>query len=274
MQPSAEGKVGVFRELIEEGQKYDYRAFADFRSGYPSSYKPAYLAWQTRVANAIRRAFADDSAPVRVLNSALQRPIFGNGPDVYDQCRSGLRKALELAVEILEDDRFGEQALDSAPEHIEDVPIPSNRVFIVHGHDEASKTSLELFLRDIGLKPIVLHREADEGQTIIEKFERHSDVGYAFILLTPDEVTYLAAEESRDDASRTKERRARPNVIFEFGFFVGRLGRARVCCLYRGDVTLPSDVSGLLYKKFDRSIEEVAYGILKELHAVGYEVKL
>jgi predicted nucleotide-binding protein with TIR-like domain len=95
----------------------------------------------------------------------------------------------------------------------------TNKVFVVHGRDDAAKTALEVFLRELGLDPIVLHRQADEGQTVIEKFERNSNVGYAFILLTPDEVAYLAEEETKPDAERKKEKRARPNVIFEFGYW-------------------------------------------------------
>jgi predicted nucleotide-binding protein len=148
----------------------------------------------------------------------------------------------------------------------------NKKVFVVHGHDEIAKTNLEVFLHEIGLEPIVLHRQADEGLTVIEKFEKHADVGYAFIILTPDEIAYLAKEEWLTDDKRKKEHRARPNVIFEFGYFVGKLGRSRVCCIYTGDVTLPSDVNGLIYKKFERSVEEVAYGITKDLKASGYDV--
>jgi len=153
-----------------------------------------------------------------------------------------------------------------------DINVKSLKVFVVHGHDETAKTSLEVFLREIGLEPIVLHRQADEGLTIIEKFEKHSDVGYAFILLTPDEIAYICSEDRKPDAERKKEFRARPNVIFEFGYFVGKLGRSKVCCLYTGKVTLPSDVSGVIYKKYENSIEEVAYSILKDLKASGYKV--
>lgn len=148
----------------------------------------------------------------------------------------------------------------------------SKKVFVVHGHDEVAKTNLEVFLNEIGLQPIVLHRQTDEGLTVIEKFEKHSDVGYAFILLTPDDVAYLKADEAKNDKDRKKELRARPNVIFEFGYFVGKLGRSRVCCLYTGNVTLPSDVNGMIYKKFNASIDEVAYSIIKDLKASGYSV--
>lgn len=115
----------------------------------------------------------------------------------------------------------------------------TKKVFVVHGHDEIVKTNLGVFLREIGLEPVVLHRQADE---------------------------------SEEDNARQKEFRARPNVIFEFGYFVGKLGRSRVCCLYTGDVSLPSDVSGMIYKKFTNGIEEVAYSIIKDLKASGYAI--
>lgn len=146
----------------------------------------------------------------------------------------------------------------------------TKKVFVVHGRDEVAKTTLELFILEMGLEPVVLHRQADEGLTLIEKFEKHSDVGYAFILLTPDEVAYLSTEDELADSERKKERRARPNVIFEFGFFVGKLGRAKVCCLYTGEVTLPSDLNGLVYKRYVANVEEVGISIQRDLKAAGY----
>jgi len=80
------------------------------------------------------------------------------------------------------------------------------------------------------------------------------------------------AEAGKPEAERKTEVRARPNVIFEFGYFVGKLGRSRFCCLYTGNVSLPSDVSGMIYKKYEKSIEEVAYSVIKDLKASGYRV--
>ena len=142
----------------------------------------------------------------------------------------------------------------------------------MHGHDSALKTDLERFLREIRLEPVVLHRQPDQGATIIEKFEKHSDVGFAFILLTPDEIAYTSDQEGRADSERTKELRARPNVIFEFGYFVARLGRNRVCALVKGDTSIPSDLSGLVYKRIVDLIDPQAYSIIRELRAAGYEI--
>ena len=148
-----------------------------------------------------------------------------------------------------------------------------NTVFVVHGHDTELKNDVELFLRKINLNPIVLHRKPDEGQTIIEKFEKHSNVSYAIILLTPDDIGCNTDEFQKNEDERELEYRARQNVIFEFGFFVGRLTRKNVCCIYKKGVKLPSDLDGLIYKEVDKTVEEVGIGLMEELKIAGLKVK-
>jgi predicted nucleotide-binding protein len=138
----------------------------------------------------------------------------------------------------------------------------------VHGHDDGAKHELDRFLAEIGLEPVILDRHPDQGQTILEKFEKHSSVGYAIALLTPDDST------QPDGAGARVEQRARQNVIFELGFFLGELGRRRVCCLYRRGVTLPSDIHGLIYKEFRDHVSEVKWDLIKELRAAGYKIAL
>ena len=41
-------------------------------------------------------------------------------------------------------------------------------------------------------------------------------------------------------------------MVFELGFFVGRLGRDRVCLLRRSDTEMPSDLHGVLYVPLDQ----------------------
>lgn len=87
--------------------------------------------------------------------------------------------------------------------------------------------------------------------TIIEKFEYYaSDCAFAFILMTPDD-----RGGSKNDSD--SQWRARQNVILELGWFMARLGRERVVILYSGELEIPSDISGVLYLKFDTSISEV-----------------
>lgn len=266
---SMEDTKNKIERLIEDGEKFTYENFSTKGEyGYPNAFTPDWVAWRTRAKNLISQTFGDNSAPLDMLDAGLMVHVIGNGDDKFQQSKSYILGALKAASKIVEEDTFGELAGSGR----RSPGARSNRVFVVHGHDENSKTELEVLLGELGLEPIVLHRKPDEGQTIIEKFEKYSDVGYAFILLTPDEVAYLVDQEKLPDAERDKERRARPNVIFEFGYFVGRLRRANVCCLYTGDVTLPSDVSGVIYKKFTSAISEVAYDIMKELKARGYKL--
>ena len=234
--------------------------------------KNNYSKWDSFNSELLRRIFTTDEAAMEydywgVMAVSMYEESLGEKiADTYKDIDKKIHR-LDSLIERLELIPLAGQV---SPVATASQPTPqprSKKVFVVHGHDEVAKTSLEVFLHEIGLEPIVLHRQADEGLTVIEKFEKHSDVGYAFILLTPDEVAYVVAEAGKPEAERKIEVRARPNVIFEFGYFVGKLGRSRVCCLYTGNVSLPSDVSGMIYKKYEKSIEEVAYSVIKDLRA-------
>jgi predicted nucleotide-binding protein len=207
----------------------------------------------------------------RLVEDGLRILTDGNARDRFEIAKATILKALHLTKDSVTDDAFGE--LRTTPSKATS-PALSNRIFVVHGHDHALKTDVERFLRELHLEPVVLHRQPDRGMTLIEKFEQHSDVGYALILLTPDDVAYPAESESLPDADTPKERRARQNVIFEFGFFVAKLGRDRVCCLYKSGVKLPSDLTGLIYKEVGASIDAQAFSIIRELKAAGYKINL
>jgi predicted nucleotide-binding protein len=143
----------------------------------------------------------------------------------------------------------------------------SNKVFIVHGHDSHSKNELSTFLFQLGLQPIILHDQPNEGRTILQKFKDHSsDVRYAFVLLTPDDT-------GKDETEEDYKLRARQNVILELGFFIGKLGENRVCGLCKGEIEIPSDLLGILFLKFKESIQERKFEIVQELEAAGYNIK-
>lgn len=149
----------------------------------------------------------------------------------------------------------------------------SNSVFIVHGKDNVSKLELARMLEKLGFAPIILSEQPDKGRTIIEKLEHETiDIGFVFVILTPDDVGM--ERELYEKKTDGLCYRARQNVILELGYFVGKIGRSRICCLYKGDVELPSDIHGVVYKQFDKSIEECFRGIIDELKAAGYEIRL
>jgi predicted nucleotide-binding protein len=153
----------------------------------------------------------------------------------------------------------------------------SKSILVVHGRDDKPKLELARMLEKLGLHPIILSEEADRGRTIIEKLEDETiDIGYAFVILTPDDLALpnTLSLLSPLPPELPFKHRARQNVILELGYLIGKIGRKRVCCLYKGDIELPSDIHGVLYKKFEKSVEECYRGILEELKAAGYEIKL
>lgn len=122
----------------------------------------------------------------------------------------------------------------------------SRKVFVVHGHDNEAKESTARFLEKLGLQPIILHEQPSSGRTVIEKFESYaSDIAFAVVLLTPDDIGTVATSPA------TLTARARQNVVMELGYFMGRLSRVRVCALHKGGVELPSDYQGVIYIEMD-----------------------
>lgn len=116
--------------------------------------------------------------------------------------------------------------------------------FIIHGHNELRKLEVARFIEnDLGLKSIILHEKPNQGKTIIEKFENYSSVDFAVAIWTGDDEGKSKTEDLLKD-------RARQNVIFETGYFIGKLGREYVIVLFESGVEIPSDYSGVIFINF------------------------
>lgn len=137
----------------------------------------------------------------------------------------------------------------------------SNKVFIVHGHAEAVNQEVARTIEKLGLEAIILREQPNSGKTIIEKFEEYAkDVNFAVILLTAD-----------DKIEGVETFRARQNVIFEMGYFMGALGRHNVMCMLQENVEKPGDIDGVVYTMIDKA-GVWKYSLVKELKACGYNV--
>lgn len=182
--------------------------------------------------------------------------------------QAGLKQAERVLAEAIEEAAIGlpsEQATSigrGARPHREH----RNKAFIVHGHDDASRETLARFLERLGIEAIVLHEQPTGGRTIIEKLEHYSDVDFAIVLLTPDDV-------GGESTSATQQPRARQNVVLELGYFVGKLGRQHVCALYQGPLELPSDYLGVGYVPLDQG-GGWRLQLAKELRTAGFTVDM
>ena len=142
------------------------------------------------------------------------------------------------------------------------IPL-SNKIFIVHGHDNGAKSEVARFLEKIGFEAIILHEQANQGKTIIEKIDVYGNVGFAVVLLTPDDEGCTKGENLSP--------RARQNVILELGYFIGRLGRDKVCALKKGDVEIPSDFMGVVWENMDQN-GAWKQSLARELNAAGHNI--
>jgi predicted nucleotide-binding protein len=206
---------------------------------------------ESNVRNTIREIFGERSPqfrenehfeihkgiPVAGANFVQHQSWFLNGIPPAITFLQGLISHLEEQKEFA-------TVATSAPS-VSKVSQPSRRIFIVHGHDGEAKEATARFLTNLDFEPIILHEQVNGGRALIEKFEKYSDVAFAVVLLTPDDV---GAKKDQPGATRP---RPRQNVVLELGFFLGQLGRGKVCPLVKGDIELPSDYDGVAYVQMD-----------------------
>lgn len=242
-----------------------------------------FKRWWRSTEIAITNTFGDESRHIQEFYnidyfSSFASPPPGEEDKTYLR---GLKSATALLQSMIEEvEEYWEEDTEAAKvlkklklqqpgedRKKEHQPLPNTReVFVIHGRDEAAKQKVARFLEKLDLTPVILHEQPNQGQTIIEKFEQHAQVGFAVALLTPDDGGALQGE-----AEHIKPR-ARQNVVFELGYFLGRLGRKRVCALVKGeDLERPSDYAGVVYIPLDD------YGgwekkLVKELKEAGFEI--
>jgi predicted nucleotide-binding protein len=208
--------------------------------------------------NRYRSAADLEPAPVLRMTPdwiAVRGGGYDDGVDIHE-LQSGIADRQRRAIALLEGAIGG---LQEEMEHVPPEPsvqseyeqpqrdITSSKLFLVHGRDDVTKNEVALFLRAIGLEPVILHLRPNGGRHLLTKFREESEgADFAVVLMTPD-------DEGGPAGASDRQPRARQNVVFELGFFIGKLGPARVAALLKGDVEKPSDFEGIAYIPFDSS---------------------
>jgi predicted nucleotide-binding protein len=231
-------------------------------------------AWWAVTERCLEKAFGSGAKEVDRVASVGERMSFPmNASDAW--WNNARREAMNAKVTML---RALQSALQSEADELlltKPVVVPAKpqasakrAVFLVHGHDERYLHETENFLRKLKLSVIILRDQANQGRTIIEKFEDHAgEAGFAVVLLTPDDLG-----RSKAEASDVLRPRARQNAVMELGWFLAKLGRSHVCALHSGHVELPSDFAGVLYVSLDDGTWK--YLLAKELRAAGLPVDM
>jgi predicted nucleotide-binding protein len=227
-----------------------------------------FESWDSTVASWLDEEHPGTGLSAEWSSLGHSSMVFGSSyydsPQVWQAFRNGVQKRMEwlsrLPTKLNNMDRKNEEELNRNA-------LGSDKVFVVHGQDEAAKHKVARFLEKLRLRPIILNEQLNKGRTIIEKFEEYSDVSFAIVLLTPDDIGGLAVTEE------PQKPRARQNVILELGYFLGRLDRKRVAALFQGNIELPSNFLGVLYIQFDPG-DAWKLPLAKEMKAAGLPIDL
>ena len=227
--------------------------------------KDDFNSWRSYMSEFLKQAFDNPENEYKESFDSAGVPLMYTNLTDFHQVAIDELKAKILNLRNLK------QKLELIPCEVKEdmntvIKCDSKRIFIVHGHDTALKETVARILEKLDLNPIILHEQKNNGKTIIEKFESNADnCGFAVILLTADDWGYPI--EKNDNSKR---HRARQNVVFEMGFFMGKLGRDRVFLLLDNDVEKPGDLDGIIYHPTNN--ETWKYDLVKELKSSGYNV--
>ena len=227
-----------------------------------SSSDARFQAWKSKAERFLIRKYGKDSYEhdrfTKTYFSLLAYTLGTPESDFIRACQKGLKTTQAIFQTYL--DEMGEE---DAPAPTTVQPVNYARVFIVHGHDGELKQSVARIVEKQGIEAIILTEQVNQGKTIIEKFESYSNVGGAICLFTADDI-------GRANAEFSDHSRARQNVVFETGSFIGKLGRDHIVILSDNGIEMPSDLSGIVYT----NTGNWQFELLKELKSMGYEIDL
>lgn len=225
-----------------------------------SSSDSDFKAWKTDVQLCLSGLYGEKSIQLRNFNNRPFSPmvIVGNTDwhEPYVRDLETTKKEFERYIGDFED--------EYAKDNVKQNKTPNNKVFIVHGHDGELKEKVARRLEQQGIEAIILSEKANRGRTIIEKIEAYSDVHVAIALFTQDDFG-VAKEEKGNEKYR-----ARQNVVFEAGYFMGYLGRENTIIVVDENVEIPGDLSGMVYTTKDNW----EFEMLKELNAAGMKIDM
>jgi predicted nucleotide-binding protein len=239
-----------------------------------SDFRARYLSWESRTAAVLEASFTVSG----FMTSSPKDEFTGTAISLLDLKIAATTIPLERLPEVISDIREKIRVLDAIDDRLDVYqPIPSHQkdsspdlanapIFLVHGRDLARRETVRRFLETVTDRAVVvLAEQPNRGQDVLGKLLSHAQqAAFAVVLLTADDIGGLNGGELSP--------RARQNVVFELGLFIGLLGRDKVAALNESTVELPTDFSGVAYIPVNG--ESWAMELARELKAAGIEVSL
>lgn len=225
-----------------------------------TSFSDEFKIWHGKCNRLLVNYYGNDSIEVKeFINIKFQCALIDNEQQRL-WCRNGLKTAKGMFESLLEDmEEESDNTVSTSSKELQ-----TDKVFIVHGHDEVLKTKLSRLVEQQGIKPIILHEQDNLGKTIIEKIEHYGNsVGAAIVIFTPDDT-------GKSNNESEYKNRARQNVVFEAGYFLGYLGRDRIIPIVSDNsIELPGDLQGVVYTG-----DMWQFKVISELKAMGFNVDM
>lgn len=227
---------------------------------------PSWRGLKNTIRITVANIFGDPSPQMKDFQSVVK------GVELYEDSNYWGEHAVQQIVSLMNQfiSEVTQYWTDDVPHPKEqsgqsgkNIPTISNKVFIVHGHNHGVLNTVSRFIEKLGLEAIILQEQARRGNTIIEMLEKHSEVSYAIVILSPDDLGAAVLEKDHLNY------RARQNVILELGFFIGKLGRKNTSAIVVEEIEIPSDYHGILYIKFDTG-NAWKLALAKELREAGF----
>jgi predicted nucleotide-binding protein len=136
-----------------------------------------------------------------------------------------------------------------------------NQVLLIHGRDIETTQAVASYIERLGLEVVMSDQLKDRQFDIFA-----AEVVFAVVLLTADDPV---VSKSEADVTRFH---ASPHVIYELGFFRGKLGYKRVCVLFESNpdksIELPTESFRVLYIPLD-SIGNWKPSLAKQMQEAG-----
>ena len=244
-------------ELIKESEQHSFHNNCyNSEYGIYSKAGVQLQSWVAECEDLILNYYGRESSPWKIYERVDIRHLNGYEKEDFEREITKIVSALSSCLRI---SPKGKKAQISTKE------LDLTKVFIVHGHDDLLKNEVARFVEKLDLDAIILHEQASSGNTIIEKIEENSNVGFGIVLYTPCDIG-----AKKEEKPNLKDR-ARQNVVFEHGYLIGKIGRRNVCALVKGNIEKPNDISGVVYIS---TSEEWKLSLAKELRNSGYKIDM
>lgn len=167
----------------------------------------------------------------------------------------------------------GSAAAASEPAQPVVIEPPAKGLLVVHPGAGAAAAAVGQFLQELGVSVAAFNEPPQgAGGGAVETFEQEPDASFAVVLLSPEEAPAFTPL-SADPGFGSPVASPPPEVLFQLGYFVGRLGLKRVCVVCPRGGGVFSDGRGVSHIPID-SADGWQLHLARHLRRAGVEVDL